>query len=238
MYQRSHRCRGIAGLGLSAVIVALLAGCTPGAQPAPAAGPATPSAKPANATTAVAQPVAGTALPSTPAAGSAAGGAASTAPSPATIAAPKSPTPAVPPTIVHGVQDTNVLVSVQLVRVIDGATIEVSIKGKNFVVRYLGIEPPAGGANPGAWEAGALAGNKKLLAGQALRLEKDVTDTDSEGRLLRYVYTKTSMVNAEMVRFGYARTQSQEPDTRYHFLFDAMQEEAKAAKRGLWASNP
>ena len=55
------------------------------------------------------------------------------------------------------------------------------------------------------------------------------------GRLLRYVWVGDLLVNAELVRLGYARAVAYPPDTAYQARFAALQAEAQAARRGLWA---
>ena len=68
-----------------------------------------------------------------------------------------------------------------------------------------------------------------------MRLEQDVSATDPYGRLLRYVWVGDMMVNAELVRLGYARAVAYPPDTGYQAQFAGLQAEAQAARRGLWA---
>jgi len=63
----------------------------------------------------------------------------------------------------------------------------------------------------------------------------DVSQRDRYGRLLRYVYTDGLMVNAELVREGFARSLAFPPDTRYARCFSALEEEATEAGRGMWA---
>lgn len=42
------------------------------------------------------------------------------------------------------------------------------------------------------------------------------------------------MVNAEMMRRGYARVMTIHPNTKYRALFLKLQREAREARRGLW----
>ena len=44
---------------------------------------------------------------------------------------------------------------------------------------------------------------------------RDVSEEDPFGRLLRYVYVDDILVNAELVREGYARAVKFEPDVKY-----------------------
>ena len=63
-------------------------------------------------------------------------------------------------------------------------------------------------------------------------LEKDISETDRFGRLLRYVYLEDGrMVNELLVAEGFAQVSTFPPDVKYvdRFL------EAQAAERGLWS---
>lgn len=128
-------------------------------------------------------------------------------------------------------------VQAQVLRVIDGDTIEVSIGDKTYKVRYIGIDTPETKhpEKPVEWMGQeAAAKNKELLGGKIVRLEKDVSETDKYGRLLRYVWVGDVMVNAELVRLGFAKVSTYPPDVRYQNLFLEMQQQAREAERGLW----
>ena len=123
---------------------------------------------------------------------------------------------------------------VKAIRVIDGDTIE--IEG-GFRVRYIGIDTPELDDARAEVKALALAAaekNRELVEGKIVRLEKDVSETDRYGRLLRYVYVDGLFVNAELVRLGYARAVSYPPDVKYQELFSQLEKEAREASRGLW----
>jgi micrococcal nuclease len=66
-------------------------------------------------------------------------------------------------------------------------------------------------------------------------LEKDISDTDGFGRLLRYVWTDGYLVNARLVQDGYALAATYPPDVRYSELFARLQQEARQVGAGLWA---
>ena len=78
-----------------------------------------------------------------------------------------------------------------VIRVVDGDTIVVRIGGREERVRYIGLDAPevanAGAGTPG--ECGgdeARAVNERLVVGEQLVLERDVSDRDRFGRLLRH----------------------------------------------------
>lgn len=126
----------------------------------------------------------------------------------------------------------------RVVRVVDGDTILVQVDGRIERVRYLGVNTPelhhpARGEEPGGREAWAV--NRELVAGRTVRLELDLQTRDRYGRLLAYVWVGPLMVNAELVRRGYAQVMTVPPNLRYQELLRRLQREAREAGRGLWA---
>ena len=131
--------------------------------------------------------------------------------------------------------------AVRVVRVVDGDTIRVSLNGRDVTVRYIGIDTPESvdprrPVQPFGREASER--NKQLVEGRTVRLEKDVSETDRFGRLLRYVYVGTEMANAVLVREGYAHAVSFPPDVKHQDMFRQLEREARGARRGLWAAEP
>lgn len=124
-----------------------------------------------------------------------------------------------------------------VVRVVDGDTIHIRIESRVEKVRYIGINTPelhhpARGEEPGAREATAV--NRALVGGKQVRLDLDVQERDRYGRLLAYVWAGELLVNAELVRRGYAQVMTVPPNVRYQELFLKLQREAREAGRGLW----
>ena len=120
----------------------------------------------------------------------------------------------------------------QVIEVVDGDTIKVLVAGDKLTLRYIGIDTPEMSAADGA---AARAQNLALVNGRTVRLEQDVSATDPYGRLLRYVWVGDLMVNAELVRMGYAWAVAYPPDIKHQVMLEALQGEAAAAGRGLWA---
>jgi len=118
------------------------------------------------------------------------------------------------------------------IRVIDGDTIEIKDEaGKIFKVRYIGIDTPEKG-DPYYKEA--TDANSSLVLNKQLRLEKDVSETDKYGRLLRYIYAGDLFVNAYLVEEGYAQVSTYPPDVKYANYFLELQQEARENGKGLW----
>ena len=124
-----------------------------------------------------------------------------------------------------------------VVRVVDGDTIYVQLAGRVEKIRYIGVNTPEihhpiKGEEPGGREAADV--NRRIVGGQRVRLELDVRTRDRYGRLLAYVWVGDMMVNAELVRLGYAQVMTLPPNVRYQNLFVKLQREARDAGRGLW----
>ena len=120
----------------------------------------------------------------------------------------------------------------RVTRVIDGDTITIA---GGYKVRYIGIDTPEIYPRIEAFGIEAWQANRELVEGKEVRLERDVTETDRYGRLLRYVYVDDIFVNAELVRLGLARSKAYPPDTKYQDLLEEMEAEAREAGRGMWA---
>lgn len=138
----------------------------------------------------------------------------------------------------------------QVVRVVDGDTIKVDIGGEKYKVRMIGVDTPET-VHPkkGVEYYGKEASNftKKELTEKTIYLQKDVSDTDKYGRLLRYVWLKKpsseypkeneikeNMYNAILVSRGYARVFTMQPDSKYSDLFLSLERNARQNSIGLW----
>jgi micrococcal nuclease len=123
-------------------------------------------------------------------------------------------------------------------KVIDGDTIE--IEGGQ-TIRYIGIDTPET-VHPSkpveCFGQEASNKNKELVEGKRIKLEKDVSETDKYGRLLRYVWVGDIFVNDYLVRQGYAYVYTYPPDVKYNEQLVQAQQEARENNRGLWAGCP
>ncbi len=121
---------------------------------------------------------------------------------------------------------------VQVLRVVDGDTIEVSIDGAIERVRYIGIDTPEVNARC-ADEATRL--NEELLGDSAVRLAPDEENRDVYGRILRYVYVGDVHINLELAKRGVAEILSIPPNTRHAEPFKTAVATARAGGIGcLW----
>jgi len=159
----------------------------------------------------------------------------------------------------------------KVIKVIDGDTIKLE---NGETVRYLGMDAPEiyeFDSKTNKWDKTdkcysqeAMLKNKQLVEGKVVRLEKDISEKDKYGRLLRYVWVpchpefssgsvlespKTTeeilkqvqndkscneLVNMKLVKGGFATAMTVPPDNRYEQEILQAEQEAKAGKRGLW----
>jgi micrococcal nuclease len=118
----------------------------------------------------------------------------------------------------------------KVTRVIDGDTIVIDT-GQH--VRYIGMNTPElESSECYATEASEI--NKNLVLGKTVKLEKDVSETDKYGRLLRFVYVDDTFVDDYLVKDGAAKIMTVPPDVEYKDEFFQSQNYAKENKLGLW----
>ena len=135
------------------------------------------------------------------------------------------------PIIMVGIRE-----KVKVAKVIDGDTIELSDKRK---VRYIGINSFE--MNDKRPETICLAqkaseANKNLVENKEVEMEKDVSETDKYGRLLRYVWIDGVMVNKELIKNGWAEVSTFPPDIKYLEEFQSEQIKAKLNNLGIWGN--
>ena len=75
---------------------------------------------------------------------------------------------------------------------------------------------------------------EELVLGKKVTLEKDVSEIDKYGRLLRYVYVNDKFVNKIMVEEGWAKSYPHEPDIKYKKEFNSLESSAKSKELGIW----
>lgn len=117
----------------------------------------------------------------------------------------------------------------KVTEVIDGDTFKTE-NGES--IRLLGVNTPEMTDSGGDIAKDFLT---LLILHTNVRLEKDITDRDDYGRLLRYVYMNGKFVNAELVRMGYAETRFYPPDTIHKRELESLEKIAVRNERGLWS---
>ncbi len=119
----------------------------------------------------------------------------------------------------------------RVTQVIDGDTI---ILEGGHRVRYIGIDAPE---RDEPFYQEAKEANQALVEGKRVRLERDISQRDMYGRLLRYVWANGTLVEAELVRQGYAVAKAYPPDTKYQAELEQIERQARETGRGIWSSS-
>lgn len=133
------------------------------------------------------------------------------------------PTPTVHPTPEVGT----------VMQVVDGDTLLVRIGDTSTLVGYLLVRAP--GLDEPLGEL-ALDVNRSLVEGAAVRLERDISDIDRDHRHLRLVYLNDgTLVNAELLRQGWAQVEASPLDKAYVAQFTEIEQGARSAGVGMWA---
>jgi micrococcal nuclease len=134
-----------------------------------------------------------------------------------------------------------------VVKVADGGTITVNSEGTKVKVRLYGIDAPetekgnrrtGGVRKPGQpYGEEALRALSDKVMGKQVRL--DVMDIDEYKRAVCIVNLGERNINLEMVVEGWAWAYRQYLDRPYASGYIRAEEQARAARRGLWVqSNP
>ncbi len=124
-------------------------------------------------------------------------------------------------------------------RVVDGDTVEVTLKGAKTKVRLLQVNTPET-VDPRreVQEYGKEASNftkSVLTKGTKVRLRYDVEREDKYGRLLAHIYLEDgTWFNALLIRAGFAQLATYAPNVSASEYFKALERKARDEKVGLW----
>lgn len=126
----------------------------------------------------------------------------------------------------------------RVTKIIDGDTFELETGQK---VRLIGINTPET-KDPRkeiqCFGNQAEKETQKILIGKIIKLEKDISETDRYGRLLRYVYVDGLFINKYLVENGFAYSISYPPDIKYQKILSQSESLARKQGRGLWSNCP
>lgn len=121
-----------------------------------------------------------------------------------------------------------------LLSAISGDTFEVRYRGTTETVRLIGIDAPDVGEPCFEASRSALESPMEIT----VRLDRDVSDRDDEGRLLRYAFhtfvDSQTFLNAAMVGGGWAAADDNPPDSQFADLLEDAQETAQRLGMGIW----
>ena len=113
--------------------------------------------------------------------------------------------------------------------VISGDTIKLA---DGRIIRYIGIDAPD---KEQCMYRTAAKINQVLVEGKQVVIEKDHTELDPDGNVLRYVWIDDQLINERIVSEGYARNTPQPPNLKYNGRFLNAHNQARELNKGLWA---
>lgn len=126
-----------------------------------------------------------------------------------------------------------------VVRIVDGDTVVLSIDGKNESVRLIGVDTPElndsrTGVQCFAHEA---ANEMKRLSGKRVRVEYDESqgERDKYRRILAYLYTEEGvLINRALIAGGFAHEYTYNSAYAYQNEFKSAEKQAREIGIGLW----
>jgi len=126
-----------------------------------------------------------------------------------------------------------------VIKVSDGDTFTIRIKGKSEKIRLIGVDSPEvyhgpkdRGQEPWGTKAKKFAEN--LVLNKEVKVVTDVTPKDQYGRILAYIYVGDKFVNLEMIKSGNAVLLTYPPNVAHVEEFKAAQKQAKEKNIGIW----
>lgn len=119
----------------------------------------------------------------------------------------------------------------RVVEVVDGSTIRVLMNGLVYVVRYIGVDNPAGKFQ----SENARIVNSNLVYGKDIKLIADQIDKDANGRFLRYVLVGDTFVNLELLQKGTVLVSKSAGAASCDSTFEGAELSASSAGLGIWA---
>ena len=135
--------------------------------------------------------------------------------------------------------------------VIDGDTVRILKNNALFTLRIIGVDTPEKSLDgqPAEFYADqATAFTSKLLKGKTIYLEKDNSETDRYGRLLRYVWLHIpseitpatvagTNLSALLIKNGYGEFIEVGSDDKYAGHFEIWEQQAQQSKIGMWSKS-
>lgn len=127
----------------------------------------------------------------------------------------------------------------QVLRIIDGDTVEIEYEGDRTSVHLIGVNAPETvhpSKPPERFGSEATAFIQSLLLHKFVYLDFDTDKKDKYDRLLAYVYRDSDdlFVNLEIIRQGYGRTDDRFP-FKYMNLFKYHESQARGGKKMMWS---
>ncbi|HOE13139.1 MAG TPA: thermonuclease family protein [bacterium] len=121
-----------------------------------------------------------------------------------------------------------------VLKIVDGDTLDVRYQDRTERIRMLCINTPE--RNHRGYEE-ATDALRRLVEDKSVRLEFEIPGKEKRdvyGRLLAYLFLGNFNVNVEMVRQGWTKYYTKYGRGKYAAQFEAAEQEARSARRGIW----
>lgn len=140
----------------------------------------------------------------------------------------------------HLVSDNDESATVE--RIIDGDTLDASIKRETVRIRLLNIDTPEIGRDGNPNECFAEEAKQRLEElvppGTKIHLEYDQERLDKYGRTLAGVFRDDQFVNEQLAREGLARAVLIEPNSRFYQRISDAESEPRELGNGIFGATP
>jgi len=127
-------------------------------------------------------------------------------------------------------------------RIIDGDTLDASIKRETVRIRLLNIDTPEIGRDGNPSECFAEEAKQRLAElvppGTKVHLEYDQERLDKYGRTLAGVFRDDQFVNEQLAREGLGRAMLVEPNSRFYQRILDAESEPRDAGHGIFGATP
>jgi len=126
----------------------------------------------------------------------------------------------------------------RVMEVNDGDTVVITMEGKTYRTRLIGIDAPEMGQEP--WGRKAKKHLRELVKGTGgmVRVETDITKYDKYDRLLAYLWLDDrTLINELMLRDGYAVLFTIQPNSTHVERLKKAQHAARENRSGIWGPN-
>ena len=131
----------------------------------------------------------------------------------------------------------------EVVKVIDGDTVVLSVDGKNITVRLIGLDTPETSDPREPVQCFGKEASQKaseILSGKSVRLEMDPSqgELDKYGRTLAYIFLSDGrLFNKLMIEEGFGHEYTYNLPYKYQEAFKEAENRARNNKVGLWADS-
>lgn len=125
--------------------------------------------------------------------------------------------------------------SVYIGKVLDGDSVEATLRGKREQIRFIGIDAPELNQKPWGRRSKKFLEDLISSSGWQVRIEYDVEKRDKYDRILAYLWSRDNkLINEEILSNGYGVLFTFPPNVKHIDRLRSAQVIARENKRGIW----